>query len=208
MESKLGRTCQNPEVEVTEAIGGDQDVGLDQDWQLANEGQSHQQDCGEGGDCSLHQGAPNSPTSWEKASSLSQSLKQTLTKQENLDPFKDFPLDKKSQKTAEEGQSWPAPGHLHGCLLESTRGELKVNEMARFLCSLHKRFTSFNVAPLSQSTAVAGGATLIMDLINCSWERVSSLYFVNDFENPSQDVWEHTGELKANAAFTMRCRDF
>ena len=63
MESKLGRTCQNPEVEVTEAIGGDQDVGLDQDWQLANEGQSHQQDCVEGGDCSLHQGAPNSPTS-------------------------------------------------------------------------------------------------------------------------------------------------
>ena len=57
MESKLGRTCQNLEVEVTEAIGGDQDVGLDHDGQEANEGQCDQQDCGDGGDCSLHQGA-------------------------------------------------------------------------------------------------------------------------------------------------------
>ena len=57
MERKLGRTCQNPEVKVTEAIGGDQDVGLDHDGQLTYEGQSHQQDCGEGDDCSLHQGA-------------------------------------------------------------------------------------------------------------------------------------------------------
>ena len=55
MESKLGRTCQNPEVEVTEAIGGDQDVGLDQEGQEANEGQCDQQDCGDRGDCSLHQ---------------------------------------------------------------------------------------------------------------------------------------------------------
>ena len=57
MESKLGRTCQNLEVEVTEAIGGDQDVGLDHDGQEANEGQCDQQDCGDGGDCSLHQDA-------------------------------------------------------------------------------------------------------------------------------------------------------
>ena len=57
MESKLGRTCQNLEVEVTEAIGGDQDVGLDHDGQEANEGQCDQQDRGDGGDCSLHQDA-------------------------------------------------------------------------------------------------------------------------------------------------------
>ena len=50
-------TCQNLEVEVTEAIGGDQDVGLDDDGQEANEGQCDQQDCRDGDDCSLHQDA-------------------------------------------------------------------------------------------------------------------------------------------------------
>ena len=70
MESKLGRTCQNPEVEVTEAIGGDQDVGLDHDGQEANEGQCDQQDRGDGGDCSLHQvaldGISRYDSNWNK----------------------------------------------------------------------------------------------------------------------------------------------
>ena len=69
---------------------------------------------------------PNSPTSDGKASSVSnyeiKSIveKQTLTKEEDLDPFNDFPLDKKSHETGAERNCGPALGHFHDCLIVSS----------------------------------------------------------------------------------------
>ena len=143
---------------------------------------------------------PNSPTSSEKASSVEKYWKQTLTKQEDLDPFKDFPLDKKSHKTAEEGHRGPAFGQLHDCLVESTRtGETQsqcdiYDEVPRFLTTC--QCTGGSLLSTTWRTTIAiihcsvGGATLINGSYQLTLEAcVFTYFFVNDFEKFSQDVW-------------------
>ena len=66
---------------------------------------------------------PNSPTSGGKASNVSKYEiveKQTLTKEEDPNPFNDSPLDKKSHKTAAERDCGPALCHFHDCLIVSS----------------------------------------------------------------------------------------